>query len=74
MSKIVCENITVTKDDDTIIQLVQYENTTEERNDKHKVLAEIHQLGYTVTSQPHPVVGYGDDPAMSWYDLLDIVS
>lgn len=74
MTEIICENVTITKDDDTIIQLIQYENTDEEQNDKYKVLTAIHQLGYATTSSPHPVVGYGDDPAVSWYDLLDIVS
>lgn len=74
MIEIICENVTITKDDDTIIQLVQYENTDEEQNDKSRVLTAIRQLGYTITSQPHPIVGHGDDPAVSWYDLLDIVS
>lgn len=73
MNQIICESLIITKGNDTITQLVQYENTAEEQNDKHKVLAEIRQLGYTIASQPHEVVEYDDDPAVSWYDLLDIV-
>lgn len=56
-----------------IEQLVQYENTPEELEIRAKVIDKLESLGHKVDCTAHEVVFIGDDPAVSWLDLEDIV-
>lgn len=74
---VICEKVIIKKDpwgsDENWWQLVQYEDTPEEHKDRDNCLRYLRDCGHEITTEPHPVVGIGDDPAVSWGDLSDIV-
>lgn len=55
-------------------QLVQHEDLAEDHGIKKKTIAAIKAAGYSIDRSWHPVVGIGDDPAVSWLDLADIIN
>lgn len=73
MPDVLCERVVLdkgTKDEN--FYLVQYEDTLNDLRDKEECLAYLLDGGYLVTTEPHAVVGIGDEPAISWADLEDL--
>jgi hypothetical protein len=70
-AQIICELVTI---DDDYEYLVQYENTPDDLTSKKSCLAYLRDCGHEVTTEPHAIVGIGDDPAVSWGDLSDTIA
>ena len=73
-TEVVCEKVTIdagTENENWY--LVQYE-TPDDEPAKTSCLGYLKDCGHIVTCEPHPTVGIGDDPAVSWGDLSDIVA
>ncbi len=71
---VLCERVVITGPDNTDCEyLVQYEDTDSAKASKESCLAYLRDCNYVITTEPHAVVGPGDDPAVSWEDLSDII-
>jgi len=53
--------------------LIQYEDAPDEQKNRDSCLRYLADCGHEITTEPHEVVGPGDEPAMSWGDLSDLV-
>lgn len=69
---IVCEKVFIDRADDGDVQLVQYDDQLDDKA-KADCIQHLEDCGHTVDCEPHPVVGPGDDPAISWGDLSDLI-
>lgn len=59
--------------------LIQYEDTSADKQNRESCLRYLADCGHAITTEPHAAVGPGDEPAMisrlpamSWGDLSDM--